>query len=128
MKRIFLLLFILLILLAELFPAKSPLVLNLPGKGKDQIHTLNCHPDFHTFIEVDKKETIKKVIIPKNDDWEVNRDGPFTWIRPKNEEGAPTSLAILTESGRMYLFTIRIVDNEEIFYPKIFITGEDEEK
>ena len=124
MKKVFLLLFIV-TLLAELFPAKSTLQLNLTGRGSDQVHAINCHADFYTFIEVGRDETIKKVIILKNSDWEVDFDGPFTWIRPVNEEGVDTSLAIMTEGGKIYLFTLKIVDNEEIFYPKIFIRSEE---
>ena len=119
-------LLILTLLLGELYPAKSTLQLNLEGKGSDQVHTLNCHTDFHTFIEIEKVETIKQVIVTKTGDWEVEHDGPFIWIRPVNDEGATTSLAILTESGRLYLFAIKIVENEELFYPKIFVTSEEQ--
>jgi len=125
MKRLILFLFTLSLLLGELYPAKNTLQLHLQGKGSDQVHTLNCHMDFHTFIEVEKEETIKQVIVTKNDDWEVEHDGPFVWIRPVNDEAVTTSLAIITGSGRLYLFSLKIVENEELFYPKIFITGEE---
>jgi type IV secretory pathway VirB9-like protein len=125
MKKLIVLLFVLALLLAELYPAKRTLQLNLKGKGDDQVHTLNCHVDFYTFIEVEKEEEIKRIIFTKNGDWEIERDGPFIWIRPKNEEGVETSLAIVTESGKIYVFTLKIVENEEIFYPKIFITSEE---
>jgi len=42
-----------------------------------------------------------------------------------NDEAERTSLAILTESGKLYLFFIKIVENEELFYPKVFVTGEE---
>lgn len=125
MKKIIVLFFVLALLFAELFPAKSTLQLNLTGTGSDQIHTLNCHADFYTFIEVEKEEKIKRLIFSENGDWEIERDGPFIWIRPKNEEGVETNLAIMTESEKLYVFTLKIVENEEIFYPKIFITSEE---
>ena len=125
MKRLIILLFTLALLLGELYPAKSTLQLNLEGNGSDQVHTLNCHADFHTFIEVEKEETIKQVIVTKTGDWAVEQDGPFVWIRPVNDEAERTSLAILTESGKLYLFFIKIVENEELFYPKVFVTGEE---
>jgi len=124
MKKVILLVFIM-IFLTELFPAKSTLQLNLQGRGSDLVHAINCHADFYTFIEVGGDETIKKVIILKNSDWKVDFDGPFTWFRPVNEEGVDTSLAIMTQCGKIYLFTLKIVDNEEIFYPKIFIKSEE---
>ncbi|MCK4764729.1 MAG: TrbG/VirB9 family P-type conjugative transfer protein [Candidatus Aminicenantes bacterium] len=123
MRRIILFLLIIVFSVNAFLNAKSTLALDLAGQGKDQVHTLNCHPDFYTFIEVNREEQIKKIIMLENDDWEIDTDGPFIWIRPKNEEAVRTTLAILTESGRMYIFTVKIVDSEELFYPKIYITG-----
>ena len=126
MKRMLVLLFILLIFLAELFPAKSTLLLNLKGRGRDLVHTLNCHADFYTFTEVEKEETIKQVIYAKNSSWQIEQDGPFIWLKPTNAAEGETTLAILTESCKIFIFTINVVDNEEIFYPKIYITSREQ--
>ena len=122
MKRILLPLLLIVFFMYELLPAKNTLALDLAGTGKDKVHTLNCHTDFHTFIEVNRDERIKKIIMIKNDDWETNSDGPFLWIRPKNEEAVRTTLAILTENNKLYVFMVERVDSEEMFYPKIYIT------
>jgi hypothetical protein len=120
------LLFILTLILAELFPARSTLQLNLKGESSDPVHTLNCHTDFYTFIELEREEIVDKVIITKIDEWETGQDGRFTWLRPRNEAGVDGNLSILTKSGKMYIFILKVVDNEELFYPKVFVTGDEE--
>jgi hypothetical protein len=122
MRRNILLLLLIVFVVYEFLPAKSTLALDLAGTGKDQVHTLNCHHDFYTFIEVNRDERIKKIIMPKNDEWEIDSDGPFLWVRPKSEEAVRTTLAILTENHKLYVFTVKRVDSEELFYPKIYIT------
>lgn len=125
MKRMIILLFILALILAELFPARSTLQLNLKGESSDPVHTLNCHTDFYTFIELEREEIVDKVLISKSDEWETGQDGRFTWTRPRNEAGVDGNLSILTKSGKMYIFILKVVDNEELFYPKVFITGDE---
>jgi type IV secretory pathway VirB9-like protein len=119
------LLFILTLALAELFPARSTLQLNLKGESSDPVYTLNCHTDFYTFIELKREEIVDKVTISKSDEWEIGQDNRFTWIRPRNEAGVDGNLSILTKSGKMYVFILKIIDDEELFYPKVFVTGDE---
>lgn len=124
MKRIIIWFFIFLLFIAHLFPYKNTtLVLNMKGDGSKPVHTLNCHENFTTFIEVDRKETIKLAFITEDRGWELDRYGPFIWLRPHEKAKTPTTLVITTESGKLYQLRLDVVKNEEMIYLKTFITG-----